>query len=142
MSTVGALCTSCGLCCDGTLFVASRLQPGEQFPGVAAGAWFSQPCAQLNGRCCGIYDQRPRACRNFECALVGALRSGKVTLEEGLAIVAEAHLRLDAATAAVGFETRAQVLTYDDVPEGAAAKAWIDAHFVVPDPDLEALPED
>lgn len=142
MSPVGTLCTSCGICCDGTLFVASRLQPGERMPGAVSRGWFSLPCDQLKDRCCSIYEQRPQACRNFECKLVGALRSGAVTLDEGLAIVAEAHRRLDAATAAVGFETRAQILTYDDVPEGAAAKAWIDTHFVVPDPDLETLGDD
>ena len=91
-----ALCQRCGLCCDGTLFTRTPLEPGEAAPPplVAAGAHLPQPCAALSGLRCTVYADRPRSCRRYECLLYGALAQGEVTLDEALAVVAEARARV------------------------------------------------
>jgi hypothetical protein len=83
-----ALCLSCALCCDGTLFGGAPLEPDEVEPAVRAGlrvfrSDFEQPCAALRGCSCSIYEARPRACRKFECRLLA--RGGP--LEPRLAVV-------------------------------------------------------
>lgn len=96
--TVEALCMSCGLCCDGSLFERVPLGPEEQVPGAAlrvvtndkGARHVPQRCAALQGTCCEVYAQRPLACRRYECLLVGALREGEVNLAEAQAVVARA----------------------------------------------------
>lgn len=93
-----ALCTSCGLCCDGTLFPKGTLQPWEiekarQEGGASLAAdakTFAQPCRFLRGTSCSIYDDRFQVCRRFRCELLKKLESGIVGLQEARAIVAEA----------------------------------------------------
>jgi len=50
-----------------------------------------QPCAALEGCRCRAYEGRPLACRRYECLLVGALRSGEVSMPEAIAVVARAR---------------------------------------------------
>lgn len=99
------LCTRCGLCCDGTLFAdvelvgeaeAKRLEiMGLDVEENGAGAGLlSQPCAALKGRRCGIYAHRPQCCRTFECQLLQDVDLGAVTVEHGLALIAEALARI------------------------------------------------
>lgn len=107
LSGSGSLCTSCGLCCDGTLFTLFALEPDEDaVPLEAAGARFiqsgdfregSQPCAALGCGGCTVYAHRPRTCRGFRCLLLKQLESGKVDLETASGIVATAkRLRAEA----------------------------------------------
>lgn len=68
------LCLSCGLCCDGSLFQLVKLQPGESDPRlrlVPEHEAFAQPCSCFAAGACAIYEQRPAACRDFRCRLLG-----------------------------------------------------------------------
>jgi len=93
------LCRACGLCCDGSLFARVPLSPTEVVPEAAlavvtndkGGRHVPQRCAALAGTVCQVYAQRPLACRRYECLLFGALRSGEVSLEDALAVVAKAR---------------------------------------------------
>ncbi|MEO8799265.1 MAG: YkgJ family cysteine cluster protein, partial [Polyangiaceae bacterium] len=74
--SLGHLCQSCGLCCDGSLFGRARLAPDEvgsarkhRLRVVASEGSFEQPCSALVDRACMIYDARPRACHAFTCRL-------------------------------------------------------------------------
>ena len=94
-----SVCTACGLCCDGSLFGRVPLGPTEQVPelklGVVTnsqgGRHVPQRCAALEGTVCQVYEQRPHACRRYECLLFGALREGEVSLAEALQVVARAQ---------------------------------------------------
>ena len=91
------LCTSCGLCCDGTLFAdvelvgqaeAARLEIMglELDDGETNAGLLSQPCAALQGGRCGIYAYRPKCCRVFECHLLQNAQRGAVTAERAAAL--------------------------------------------------------
>jgi len=83
-----ALCRSCGLCCDGTLFatvpvretdnIAAMAAAGIEVETRAAGRCFTQPCAAHTGRSCRVYDARPSECREFRCKLLIDRESGEV----------------------------------------------------------------
>src|SRR5207237_10236366 len=110
-----ALCRSCGLCCDGTLFTFVRLDAADAsrarasklvvVTGDAGAESLRQPCAALSGRECSVYAARPSACSRYECLLLAALRSGETSLAEASAIVAETH-RLAASGSDAGEGTR------------------------------------
>ncbi|HEX7663472.1 MAG TPA: YkgJ family cysteine cluster protein [Polyangiaceae bacterium] len=96
-----ALCRSCGLCCDGSLFGRARLAPDEVASAkrhglrvVANEGSFEQPCSALEKRTCTIYDERPQACRVFVCKLYDRQANEGGPLEEKLAIVARARTLL------------------------------------------------
>ena len=90
-----ALCTHCGLCCDGTLFAdialvgvaeARRMEDlglrldEDSDEGVRGPTLMLLPCAGLKGTCCTVYAHRPRCCRTFECQLLLDARSGAVSV--------------------------------------------------------------
>jgi uncharacterized protein len=96
------LCTSCGLCCDGTLFAdvelagqaeLARLEiMGTEIPnGDRNIGLLSRPCAALRGTRCGIYDHRPTCCRVFQCHLLQNAQRGAVTVERALEQIADAR---------------------------------------------------
>lgn len=97
-SELEALCRDCGLCCDGTLFTRVPLAAAEVVPEAALGVrtteqggrYVPQRCAALAGTVCGVYAQRPLACRRYECLLFQALRGGEVSLSEARELVARA----------------------------------------------------
>lgn len=94
-----ALCQSCGLCCDGSLFTRVPLGVGEIVPELSlrvvtneqGGRHVPQRCAALCGTVCQVYGQRPLACRRYECLLFGALREGEVSLDGAVAVVRRAQ---------------------------------------------------
>ena len=99
------LCTRCGLCCDGTLLgdveltgpaEAARLELlGLDVDGDDADAeLLSLPCAALRGTRCGIYSQRPRCCRTFECRLLQETRRGLVSVDAALARITRARAQV------------------------------------------------
>ena len=97
------LCSSCGLCCDGSLFGRVPLEPSEREGAkknklrvVASGASFEQPCGAFAGTC-RIYEERPRACRAFVCRLYDRHRREGGPLEARLASVRRARELLAAA---------------------------------------------
>jgi Fe-S-cluster containining protein len=99
MRSLEALCQSCGLCCDGSLFTRVPLGVDEVVPMEAlavvtnerGGRHVPQRCAALSGTVCQVYAQRPLACRRYECLLFGALREGEVSLDDAVAVVHGAH---------------------------------------------------
>jgi uncharacterized protein len=100
-----ALCTRCGLCCDGTLFgdvelsgpaEATRLEIlGLNVDEDEAGAeLLALPCAGLRGTRCSVYAHRPRCCRTFECRLLQEAGRGVVTEAQALARIAAAKAQV------------------------------------------------
>jgi len=82
-----ALCRSCALCCDGTLFDNVRLGEDDlaaarrlRLPLLVRGSQtsFTQPCPHSRDRSCGIYDERPGACRTFVCITLAAYLAGEL----------------------------------------------------------------
>jgi uncharacterized protein len=111
-ASAARLCTSCGMCCDGTLFHLVRLQPsdsagflnslGLKLSKKKGQHCFEQPCRMLKERQCTIYEGRPERCRLFECKLLKRLADGAIT---------EAHAQ------STIFEVRRQVATLLDLIE-------------------------
>lgn len=86
-----ALCTDCGLCCDGTFYgsVVVRAEETERLERVglrvlpSEGACsMAQPCTALRGRLCEAYADRPSACASYECELRKRVNAGACSLEE------------------------------------------------------------
>lgn len=102
---LSALCTSCGLCCDGTLFTQVPLTADEagllRARGLTLRALDGRPpalpqrCAALDGRCCTIYAERPAGCRRYRCMLHAALAGDELELHEARALVDETHALIE-----------------------------------------------
>lgn len=100
---ISHLCPACGLCCNGVLFGDVELQPGDdpkrlQSLGVdlfrkGRKTAFTQPCSCFDGKLCGIYADRPKQCRAFECGLLKRVQAGKLTAGSALKTIAEARRR-------------------------------------------------
>lgn len=84
-----ALCTECGLCCDGTLFADVELRDrkeavvleilGLEIEEEGSRHLLVQPCRALQNKRCEIYPHRPECCQTFECAILKKLRSGELS---------------------------------------------------------------
>lgn len=112
----GRLCTTCGLCCDGSLFADVELAGTAEAARLEAmgleiedddGGLLVLPCGALRGRRCGIYEHRPKCCRTFECRLLQDVRRGELGEEEAGRIIAATvtqtrHLRKLAARLSPG----------------------------------------
>jgi hypothetical protein len=95
------VCLGCGLCCDGTLLthlaVADESDLGAPLKALgveviveADPPVFALPCPAAVGGECGVYDlHRPGACEQFECALVRAVASRSLSVEEARSVVAD-----------------------------------------------------
>lgn len=87
-TSIGSLCISCGLCCDGTLFDEVPLSPSEGASALWSGLYdedreaMSPPCTWHDGHLCTVYEDRPAACRSFECLLILRIRRGEVSWDE------------------------------------------------------------
>jgi uncharacterized protein len=106
MRLTDALCTRCGLCCDGSLFADLELAGRVEADGLevlglaieddgAGSALLPQPCGALRGIRCRIYTHRPQCCRTFECRLLQDVRRGAVSLRDATTNVAEVRSRID-----------------------------------------------
>ena len=108
------LCLACGLCCNGVLFKDVELQANDDGAKLAALGLplsqpgrpravktlqpirFPQPCAALDINCrCRIYSDRPRRCREFECAVFKAVEAGKLESKAALRTIRTALQRAD-----------------------------------------------
>ena len=130
-----ALCTDCGLCCDGTFYgsvvvaseemgrlerVGLRVLPNEGACSMA------QPCTALRGRLCQAYADRPSACGAYECELRKGVNAGARRLEDARKDIATMRALL--ATIREGFEIPdggsiwEKILTLEEpaTPEAAA----------------------
>ena len=99
------LCTSCGLCCDGTLFADVELVGQAEVARLEIMGMeievenrnmglLSQPCAALRGTRCGIYVHRPKCCRVFECHLLQNAQRGAVTVGQAMEQIADARKQI------------------------------------------------
>ncbi len=100
-SLTDALCTQCGLCCDGTLFADVELASGDEATALEAMGLeieddengrelLIQPCGALRRTRCSVYEHRPECCRAFECKLLQDARRGVVTVKQAKQHIAEA----------------------------------------------------
>ena len=107
------LCTSCGLCCDGTLFADVELVGQAEVVRLEIMGMevenedrnmglLSQPCAALRGTRCGIYAHRPNCCRVFQCHLLQNAQRGAVTVERALEQIADAREQIGRVRAMLG----------------------------------------
>lgn len=113
---ISTLCLECGLCCNGVLFKDVELQSGDSAvrlqalglvlkPGRQSSASgpkkvgrltrFPQPCAALcaDNRC-RLYSDRPKRCRDFECALLKAASAGHIEQAHALRLIRSARRRV------------------------------------------------
>jgi Fe-S-cluster containining protein len=110
-STSGAgveqLCPNCGLCCDSTLFADVELRAGDDAKQLAklgltitnktrTKLAFAQPCACFDGKLCGIYADRPKRCRTFECGLLKRVQAGELDVNAALKTIAKTKLQAEA----------------------------------------------
>ncbi len=106
IETSSALCTACGLCCNGRLFIWVKLKPSELDPAEALGMTvyrsdptqrgFAQPCPLWKQKCT-IYDSPhyPRACRAYHCKLLKELIVEKIKLAEALRVIEQGKELID-----------------------------------------------
>jgi uncharacterized protein len=104
--SVSQLCPNCGLCCNGVLFADVELRAGDdakrlqelglilQTKGQRKLA-FSQPCACFDGKLCGIYADRPKRCRTFECGLLKRVQTGELESDTALKIIAQTRRQVE-----------------------------------------------
>ena len=103
------LCTDCGFCCSGVLFVDVRIQGKKECDRVSkcgaeleqhdAHIYLTQPCVCLDEtNHCRIYEQRPEMCAAFECGVLKRLVSGEWSYPKCQATIQEAHGYVDALT--------------------------------------------
>ncbi|MGE5375464.1 MAG: YkgJ family cysteine cluster protein [Bacteroidota bacterium] len=100
-SQADILCTSCGLCCTGHLFIWAKLRPSELDPAEALGMHvfrsdpsqrgFSQPCPLWQGDCTiHASPHYPRVCRAYQCRLLKQMLGESISLPDALAAVQQA----------------------------------------------------
>jgi len=105
-SLTEALCTRCGLCCDGSLFADVELAGRDEAAALEVMGLrldeddpdqelLLQPCAALRGTTCRIYPHRPECCRTFACRLLQKAQAGRVSAAQAQAQIV-AVLRLKA----------------------------------------------
>jgi hypothetical protein len=95
---VSQLCPNCGLCCNGVLFADVELRTGDDAGRLAelglsltkkgSKLAFAQPCACFDGKLCGIYADRPKRCRTFECGLLKRVQAGGLAADTALKTIA------------------------------------------------------
>ena len=101
-SLTDALCTHCGLCCDGSLFAEVELEGEAESTRLESlgldvesddsdAGLLVLPCGALCGTRCSIYVHRPRTCRTFECRLLKDAGRGEVSVEQALVVIGEAR---------------------------------------------------
>ncbi|MFO1485089.1 MAG: YkgJ family cysteine cluster protein [Verrucomicrobiaceae bacterium] len=98
-SAATRLCTSCGMCCDGTMFQIVKMQPGDCAAELAklgmrirskdGGYHMEQPCPALKELKCEIYEKRPTRCRLFHCQQLRLLEADKKNEDEVMMLIAE-----------------------------------------------------
>ena len=104
MNGVEKLCVNCGLCCDSTLFADVELRADDSAARLKNSSLnllrkgqgklaFAQPCGCFDGKLCGIYADRPKRCRAFECGLLKQVESGELTSNAALKRIIEAKKR-------------------------------------------------
>jgi len=104
-AAIGELCHTCGMCCDGTLFVTVPLRPtdspehletlGPKLGRARDTSWLNLPCAAHRNLSCATYAERPAQCRAFECKLLQEVILGRRSLEAAHRIVERTRQQAD-----------------------------------------------
>jgi len=99
-NAVSKLCPNCGLCCNGVLFADVELRAGDDAVRLlelgllpakkGSKRAFAQPCACFDGKLCGIYSDRPKRCRTFECGLLKRVQAGGLEADAALKTITRA----------------------------------------------------
>lgn len=103
------LCTDCGFCCSGVLFVDVRIRDEKELDRVAKCGveleqhdehnYLIQPCACLDeSHHCKVYDKRPEMCASFECGVLKQLAAGDLSLSQCKETIHVAQGHVDAVT--------------------------------------------
>jgi uncharacterized protein len=132
---LAALCQSCGLCCDGSLFGRVRLESGEVFsarrlhlPVVQNGKSFELPCTALvqsnANRHCAIYVERPESCRRFVCELYAEHAREGGSLADGMAVVRRAKALLAFLETARLHSSERGGASWDDEDSNPRIETW------------------
>jgi len=138
IAEANALCTQCGLCCDGTFYGSVVIESGEQPRLERVGlrlvqddgaAVMRQPCSALRGCLCAVYEERPTACAGYECSLRKKLAADGCSKDDALATVMKMRELL--ATVRTGFDCPESMSIWERIlameepttPEEAAAAA-------------------
>ena len=105
VSIAEKLCLSCGMCCNGVIFADVQLQSDDQSDKLTPVGitlrrkgkvqCFTQPCVALDGCRCQVYADRPKYCREFECALLKSVLAGKTDFPAASRVVRAAQKRAD-----------------------------------------------
>ena len=86
------LCTSCGLCCDGTFFprVSIPKEKYHLFTTVTKEGQFPLRCEHLS-QCntCAIYKDRPYACQSYKCGVLLAVEAGSLSFNKAQEMIKE-----------------------------------------------------
>ena len=101
---VDQLCPNCGLCCDSTLFADVELRAGDDAKRLAklglaiekknrTKLAFAQSCMCFDGKLCGIYADRPKRCRTFECGLLKRVQAGELDADAALNTIFKTKLQ-------------------------------------------------
>jgi len=100
-SQANILCKSCGLCCNGHLFIWTKLRSAELDSAQALGLnvfrsdprerGFSQPCPLWQGQCT-IYTSPhyPKYCGTYKCKLLKEVLDETSSLPDALTVVQQA----------------------------------------------------
>ena len=102
------LCSACGLCCNGVIFANVALLPADDAAGLRSAGLpvqaphsalrpphVAQPCAAFDGCRCRVYTERPRYCREFECATLKSVKAGRREPAAALRVIRAARSRAD-----------------------------------------------
>ena len=91
------LCTSCGLCCDGTLYKRAPLVPEDDREALEENAtevvvwegedYLALPCPANDCGVCQMYSIRPTVCRSYKCKLLKRALENKISWKASLDIV-------------------------------------------------------
>ena len=145
-----AVCVTCGLCCDGTLFGHAELNPGEkgQLPDlieqnvfmIGEKDYFRLPCLYFSGRCTIYESNRAFVCGSFRCRLLSDMADGKVSPEDALETVREARLmRTGIQEAYKSFSGDEGVLPFMKIMNGLGKYLKRNSGAGFPDPAYEVI---
>jgi hypothetical protein len=94
------ICVTCGMCCDGTLFLHASLNPGEKgnLPEKIEQQTFTEgekdyfrlPCRYFSGKCSIYKEERAYVCGSYRCQLLKDFSEKKVNVGEALKIIRQA----------------------------------------------------
>ncbi len=96
-SAISAICVSCGLCCDGTLFRHATLKDREDNAlATSLGMkvveeqdkqYFELPCLHFKLSCTVYHQPRVKVCNNYYCKPLKELKRGALPLEDVRGII-------------------------------------------------------